>query len=417
MKILMISNVFPPGFIGGYELGALDVARFLARAGHSVEVLTSNYFGNGIVSDGAISIDRCLNITGLSHQTSRHPEADRARALVDWGNIRRLAGAMTRFEPDLVIAFNIAALGPFGIVQFLHGARIPTLLYFMDNVFGGADLQSREYAEFKRVFGELNIGPFFQTVCMSRNVARQIEPYLGDVEKSSAYIPGWVDLAFAPPVQPKPAEQKLELVFCSRVTPHKGTLIMLDAAKELVKRGNTSFHIDVFGAGQVTEFMHEVRRRNLEPIVAYRGTVSKQEMIGRFADYDALVFPTWEREPYGFVVSEAAAAGCVPIMTRSIGASEWFIDGVDCIKIERSAAGVMDAIHNLVNMPPKQLLALRHAARHSAEIMLDADRWLSKIEQKCQTTAQLGTPSTKGREHALEASFLALTELWLDAIS
>ena len=44
MRILLISNIFPPGFIGGYELGALDVARGLQKCGHEVLVLTSDYF-------------------------------------------------------------------------------------------------------------------------------------------------------------------------------------------------------------------------------------------------------------------------------------------------------------------------------------------------------------------------------------
>ena len=44
MRILLINNIFPPGFLGGYELGALDVARGLQKCGHEVLVLTSDYF-------------------------------------------------------------------------------------------------------------------------------------------------------------------------------------------------------------------------------------------------------------------------------------------------------------------------------------------------------------------------------------
>ena len=43
MKVLLLSNVFPPGFIGGYELGALEIANHLTTSGHEVNVLTSDF--------------------------------------------------------------------------------------------------------------------------------------------------------------------------------------------------------------------------------------------------------------------------------------------------------------------------------------------------------------------------------------
>ena len=46
MKILVVSNLYPPQHVGGYELGCRDVVEKLRARGHDVRVLTST-FRNG----------------------------------------------------------------------------------------------------------------------------------------------------------------------------------------------------------------------------------------------------------------------------------------------------------------------------------------------------------------------------------
>ena len=41
MKILIISNLYPPHYVGGYELRCAQVADYLRAAGHQVRVVTS----------------------------------------------------------------------------------------------------------------------------------------------------------------------------------------------------------------------------------------------------------------------------------------------------------------------------------------------------------------------------------------
>ncbi|CAA9219086.1 MAG: hypothetical protein AVDCRST_MAG93-370, partial [uncultured Chloroflexia bacterium] len=43
MKVLFVSNLYPPAYIGGYELNCADVAQELRARGHEVLVLTSTY--------------------------------------------------------------------------------------------------------------------------------------------------------------------------------------------------------------------------------------------------------------------------------------------------------------------------------------------------------------------------------------
>ena len=41
MKILTISNLFPPEVLGGYVIGCSRIVAELARRGHEIEVLTT----------------------------------------------------------------------------------------------------------------------------------------------------------------------------------------------------------------------------------------------------------------------------------------------------------------------------------------------------------------------------------------
>ena len=50
MKILVVSNLYPPQHVGGYELGCRDVVEKLRARGHNVRVLTST-FRNGKTSE------------------------------------------------------------------------------------------------------------------------------------------------------------------------------------------------------------------------------------------------------------------------------------------------------------------------------------------------------------------------------
>jgi glycogen synthase len=47
MRVLVLSNFYPPHFIGGYELGCRDVVEGLKARGHDVRVLTSTYKSAG----------------------------------------------------------------------------------------------------------------------------------------------------------------------------------------------------------------------------------------------------------------------------------------------------------------------------------------------------------------------------------
>lgn len=410
MKVLVLSNIFPPGFIGGYELGAYEVAKGLQSKGHRVKVLTSDYLLYNGEPGFDLDVGRSLQCTSLAHELI--PPDGFLGHYYNFHNIRAIGDAIRRFKPDLVLAFNLHGLGSISIVQFLQRLQVPLVLYLMDNIFAGVDSGSALHRTYERLFGRFLLAPSTRVVAMSRNVASEVEAtvktQLGEVD----FVPGWVQLEDLGSRTLRHRRNGVtKFVFCSRVAPHKGTDVMLSAAQQLVRQGHTDFSIDVYGAGQVAQFMQSVQSLGLERHVEYKGLLAKQEMLSALAQYDALLFPTWEREAFGFVASEAAAAGALPVITAGIGASEWFLDGVDCLKISRNPGSLRGAMSQIMSWSDEQLLSVRTAAMNAGWENFEFASWLKLIEDRC---AQLGQGLERRADASIprvESAFLLLSSL------
>src|SRR5215211_6131335 len=54
LRVVVVTNYYPPYFIGGYELGCRDVVEALKSRGHQVRVLTSTYQVDQPQTDGEV---------------------------------------------------------------------------------------------------------------------------------------------------------------------------------------------------------------------------------------------------------------------------------------------------------------------------------------------------------------------------
>jgi len=412
MKILLLSNVFPPGFIGGYELGALEVATFLAERGHTLKIMTSDYFLDDEGEIQTFDIDRTLDCPPLSHALISG-DITKDAFFVNWRNLRLISSEIRRFQPDLVMCFNIAALGQFGIVALLRHLRLPTLYYFMDAIFDAVDAGHPFLQAFRDVFGANDLGPQASAVFMSKNLEKQVRPRIGVHMGGAYFIPGWIDDAICRSGERPPRNDgKRRFIFSSRVAPHKGTELLIDAVKQLSGENLPEFEVDVFGMGQVTQFVQRCVTNGVDNLIHYRGSLRKAEMLETFRAYDALVFATWPREPYGFVASEAAATGCIPIMTKGIGAAEWFLDGVDSLKINHNAQSLADAMRKVILMSDDDLAKMSHNCMTSAKSNLVMSRWLPEIERIAIQQVDAHKADRNADVYGVQSAMLVLAELW-----
>ena len=102
MRILVISNFYPPHFIGGYEIGCRDIVEALRSRGHDVRVLTSRH---GILRrEQTGHVYRWLETDlALKIDSSAHPARIIKKELI---NRRALDRVCRAFLPEIVYVWN-----------------------------------------------------------------------------------------------------------------------------------------------------------------------------------------------------------------------------------------------------------------------------------------------------------------------
>lgn len=115
----------------------------------------------------------------------------------------------------------------------------------------------------------------------------------------------------------------------SNLNTSKGTFVLLDAAKLLLKQ-TSDFHVHFVGAPTAEiseERMHrEIANRGLQKVVTYHGRQYGEDKESRFAEADCFVHPTLD-DCFPLVILEAMQHS-LPVIATPVGAiPDMVIDG------------------------------------------------------------------------------------------
>jgi glycosyltransferase involved in cell wall biosynthesis len=350
VRILVVSNLYPPDVMGGYEMGCQQVADALLAHGHEVEVLTSVA---GHRFEPQPHVHRRLHLTEIYDAERMAASSALTRLLceadsyfVNPGNVFALTSLIERFEPDVVYLWNLIGVGGLGLVGAVHHLGLPWVWHLMDAVPAYlCSFRGRPVAAVVNEFGRQLHGRF---LACSQRVVDEIEakgvPLPGRVE----LIPNWVQGPL-PPLRDRWYDGgHLRIVTAGQVGEHKGSRILIEAAHQLRQRGHTDFSVDIYGSVQDASFQALINRLGLRDIVSLRGFRPMAELVERYRDHDVFAFPTWAREPNAFAPIEAGIAGCVPVISDDCGNAEWLVDGVHCLKAERTPEAFADRLEEVI---------------------------------------------------------------------
>jgi glycosyltransferase involved in cell wall biosynthesis len=366
LRVLVLSNLYAPDFMGGYELGCRQAAEALVAAGHDVLVLTSapRIPGRLAPGDGKVAVRRALHLAdvytpylqeGVSPLTLclRHAAANLVQAF----NVHVLLEVLEVFSPQVVYLWNLVGLGGLGLVACLHHRGVPWVWHLMDRV--PRDLCNLPFipdvaGPLASAAAPLMAGQF---LACSRRVAEETERHAPLLQAGVELVPNWVTQKPLPRRRwYRPGGRLRIATAAGRLGAEKGTDRLLYAAALLRRGGHDNFLIDLNGLVDGDELPRLVREEGLEGHVRFRGLRPTEELTRLYAGCDVFAFPTWTREPFGFAPLEAAAQGCVPLITDDCGIGEWLVDGVHCLKASRTAeafAGVLaDVLDGRIDLRP-----------------------------------------------------------------
>jgi glycogen(starch) synthase len=352
MRVLVVTNLMPPEFLGGYELGCAQMASALSRRGHDVAVLTSSARTDDDLP--GVDVSRRLDLAPVHNiarmQLTPPQLIDRFHQLstvVQPVNVRILADAVRDYQPDVVYLWNLLGLGGLGLLGLLKHLRVPWTWHIMDIVprllcgLGGDAIP-----QLARYFSLVGDGTYI--VCSTR-VAAENEIGGATLGEDVHLVPNWVT------GEPKAlrtnffAGGELRLMCAvGELGVHKGIDILIESAALLQDRGYANFTIDIYGHERDLRFRRMLHEFGLEQCVRLRGSRPQPELLELYPLYDVFVFPTWPREPFGFAPLEAAAYGCVPLFPADCGIAEWLVGDVHCLKAPRTAEAFADRLEDVL---------------------------------------------------------------------
>jgi glycosyltransferase involved in cell wall biosynthesis len=358
MRVLVLSNLYPPNVIGGYERLCFEVSSALAARGHDITVLTSRYGGKVADYPGQHVLRELDLLTGSDIYTPfAGTPADRER--INTANLAALRQAIDKARPDVVFAWNLFFLdasllcalktGPMRTVVMLTDnwllvMRNPVFVadFFRNVVHGSAPfvpppplgVLRRAGHAVRRLLGRTP--PGLEAVFGSAFV-RDLYAAGGSVFPRHRVIhngvrQGAYALASAPDRARLVQPGTLRLLFAGRLVDLKGAhtavaaMPLLDPAQLGVERvvltllGNAQ---DAAYMRQLDAAIQDSRRREsivLEP------AVPEEELPSLFGRHDIYLFPSLY-EPFSLTLIHALASGIPTVASRAGGNVEIVRDG------------------------------------------------------------------------------------------
>ncbi|MEO8046089.1 MAG: glycosyltransferase family 4 protein [Nitrospirota bacterium] len=364
MKILMVSNFYPPHYRGGYEVRCKQVAETMQQRGHEIHVLTSV---SGLPMDSlggfprqteviaGVRVDRWLDIYAYGPQPPHRPWTffQAKRQLAD---ARRLINLLSEFKPDMVnwwsmngLAMNLLPIPRTFHIPDVHWIEHPWMIneygvagekvaHFWESVWDGR-WAPRPFQPFFRLLGRqwerrvasegLPTRAFPNSprhVVFVSEFLRTLYREAGLAFPSSEIIFGGVPVGrFYSPVRRHSVESAIRILYAGQITPDRGLHTAIEALGQMAPQLRTRLTFTVAGhsPGDYYEGIQKrVQELGLAGLVNFLGKVPHDRMPDLYKEHDILLFLSTREEGLPLVMVEAMLAGCAVLTTGSGGAIE-----------------------------------------------------------------------------------------------
>jgi glycogen synthase len=344
LRVLVVSNLFPPVVVGGYEVECAGVVAHL-RERHDVHVLTSARGARSVPPDATV-------VRELPWLRPEWRDALRApRASVAAARIARRQAA--RLRPDLVYVWNGASI-PQAAIRVLDDLGVPvafrvcehwfTRLYrgdqFMRHLTPGERGLRGAWARGARALNRrhraLRLDP--------HRVASASVSWVSDALRRMSPAPPAIDALYEevlPPatpqvehfaaLEPAPDRQPL-LLFASRLEPQKGPEVAVRALARLEREHGVRARLAMAGAAEgpaEREVRHVAVAEGVADRVEFHGRLEPERLRELVVRAHAWLMPSVWEDPAPTGCIEAALARVPIVASRVGGIPELVADGED----------------------------------------------------------------------------------------
>jgi glycogen synthase len=344
-RILVLSNMYPPHHLGGYELSCRDVMDRLRARGHEVAVLTTTMRVPGVTepqTERRDGIHRELAFYWRDHLLLR-PWIPR-RLAIERANQRALARALGEFRPDVVSAWNMGAMS-LGLLTSIVERDMPLVLNVCDEwpwygphvdpwtkLFLGRPALARAVRPLAKVPTALaDLGDAATFCFVSEAMRTSVERKTPWRPRVSTIVYSGIDRSDFPHTAASERPWRWKILVVGRLDERKGVHIAIEALRGLPVEAT----LEVLGRGDA---VYERRLKTLAEELGVAGrvrfaTVAREQLRERYLDADVVVFPTLWDEPFGLVPVEALACRTPVVATATGGSAEFLADGLNILRV------------------------------------------------------------------------------------
>ena len=397
MKILVISNMYPPYYHGGLELTTQDIVDGLSALGHSVVVLTSVYGANKCRTEGHVwrwlpdpfQYPRRLDIRMLKTQ---------------WQTQQILLQALANAKPDLVILTGLVGLSSI-ILELLTRRNIPHIYVVFDETlvnYTHLDAWYRFWNNFSPNPLKIRLKRVARFLVAAAGFPVQPQPF-GDgytfgsrflLESHRSHdirIPHYI--VMYPPIpsyflqdtaRSRLSQEPLRLLFAGRICREKGVDTVLSALVHLRQTGFDLLPVLTIAGRRLydayeRELFTLIEAYGLEKHVQFVGLIPREQMPAMYADHHAIVFATRSDEPFGMVPLEAMASGIAVIATATGGAREFLQDGINALVFAPNDVAALVGHIRILSENETLRQRLIENGRVTAWPFTDWQKWLTQL--------------------------------------
>ena len=382
LRILAISNLYPPQVLGGCEILCAQACEALERRGHTVRVLTSGH-GGAESSPGVLrelSLYQPFGEPGRILRLRRHA--------VGRENARRTQEAIEAFRPGVIFVWNLLRL-TVGPARAAQSSGVPVVYTFNDENIASY-LPARFGLQPRKVAASLiDRLAFPGTTLRGLDLRRSTCISLHVKEKLLA-----AGVAVAPaeiiyqgiPLDRFPRRATLDrtagptrVLYAGQLLRNKGVHTLIQAAHLAAK--SAPLRLTIAGDGP-EEVKRELRAllSGGPAIGEFLGRVPHADLPAIYRAHDLFVFPSLGPEAFGLTHLEAMASGTPVVSTRDGGQAEFLIDGENALVFP---AGDAQALSGMLLALVQDLELARRLADNARELVerkFSLDRYISQVE-------------------------------------
>ncbi len=335
MKILIISNLYPPHVLGGYEILCAQVVDNLKARGHQVHVLTSDHGGGKSDQD----VTRTLKVYQDFDKSASFMRSARIKTAIH--NKKETLKILENNSFDVVFIWSLLRLTP-ASAHVVQKECIPAVYTFNDENITSFNyhpfsfsLKTAAHSLLDRLFPLTTVRKldFSRTTCISRILKNNLLEKHLPINESKVIYQGIPIEKFPLKKGPVVLGQPAKILYVGQLHPYKGVHTIIEALKILEKKdGIKPCSLTIVGKGP-KEYTQRLEKMAAEASCEIRlaGPVPHDELPSLYRGMDIFIFPSIWEEPFGLTHLEAMASGLPVISTANGGQGEFLVEGENAL--------------------------------------------------------------------------------------